>query len=647
MHSWQLGYLSLGAPLVGALIAYVLAFRKRTTGHQLCIYSIALSLIANVVLLYKVCRTGTDYIILNSWIKAEALNISWGFLFDPLSTLMMLLVSTISLLVHIYSAGYMQHDPGKLRFFGHLNLFTFMMLLLVCAPNLLQLFCGWEGVGLASYLLISHWHGKTSAINASIKAFVINRIGDIGLVLAIGAIFAIYKTLAFKELFVLLNTSNSLLSSFWLNTIGLLLLLGAMGKSGQFGLHTWLPDAMEAPTPVSALLHAATMVTAGVFLILRFSPLFEHAPIAKHVMMLVGLLTGIFASTTAICQTDIKKIIAYSTCSQLGLMFMACAAGAYTVAFFHLFTHAFFKALLFLGAGAVIHAMSNEQNILRMGGLKSHLPSSYYLMLIGTLALCGFPLFAGYYSKDLIFAALYQSTAPMAKTYYAFAQVITLCTGLYSWRLLFLVFHGKSNADEQVTAHIHLIPKTMQHPINVLALCSIVMGYLGFKLVIDQSFGFAWDNSVVQNIQAHVPATIEYLPLLCSGLALAICYHVYLRKPSTALKIAKKFPFTYEFLKNKWYFDTVYKKRISAPSIILGRVLYKSWDRGIIDRFGPDGLAKLAFQLGKQLQKLQTGYLFHYCLMVVLGIVVIISGYLSMQLFPGFTKSLKLLMGRL
>ncbi len=647
MRSFQLGCLSLGAPLAGAIFGYIRAYNDRKTGHWLCIFGVAIALLANCVLFYQVSQTGPDCVSFCTWIKSETIRVGWGFLFDSLSTLMMLVVTFISLLVHIYSVGYMADDPGKLRFFGHLSLFTFMMLLLVCAPNLLQLFCGWEGVGLASYLLIGYWHEKPAAINASIKAFVVNRIGDLGLVLALGAIFALFNTLEFKDLFLLLNQKTALPSVFWLNTIGLCLLVGAMGKSGQFGLHTWLPDAMEAPTPVSALLHAATMVTAGVFLVVRFSPLFELAPIAKQVMMFVGLITGIFAGSVAICQTDIKKIIAYSTCSQLGMMFMACAAGAYSVAFFHLFTHAFFKALLFLGAGAVIHAMSHEQNIMRMGGLKSYLPFSYYTMMIGTLALCGFPLFAGYYSKDLIFEAVYQSAIPFAHLYYGLCLLLTFITGLYGWRLLFLVFHGRANADEHVTAHIHKIPKTMQYPINLLAIGSVVMGYVGVKLIIDQSFGFAWGLSIIENVPEHVQLWVQILPLVFAFLALAVCGYVYLQKSSVSSAIVLKFPVTYKFLKNKWYFDEFYAQKIAIPCVKFGSTLYQSGDRGAIDRFGPDGFAKFAVKLGRYFQKPQTGYLFHYGFTAVLGVVLILGAYLFLQLLPEVTKELKLVMGRL
>ncbi len=647
MNSFQLGCLSLGVPLAGAVFAYIHAYNDQKTGHWWCVGAIAISFLASTILLCQNNPNDVQYVYLFGWIKSETIRVSWGFLFDSLSTLMMTLVTFISLLVHIYSSGYMAASRGKLRFFGHLNLFTFMMLLLVCSSNLLQLFCGWEGVGLASYLLIGYWHEKNTAINASIKAFVVNRIGDIGLVLAIGAIFTIFKTLEFKEIFLIISKSTTLLNPFWLNTICLLLFLGAMGKSGQLGLHTWLPDAMEAPTPVSALLHAATMVTAGVFLVIRFSPLFEIAPVARQVMMFIGLITGIFAGSVAICQTDIKKIIAYSTCSQLGMMFMACAVGAYSVAFFHLFTHAFFKALLFLGAGEVIHAMSHEQNIMRMGGLKSYLPSSYYTMLIGTFALCGFPFFAGYYSKDLIFEAVYLSSMQFSYFYYGLCVLLTFITGVYSWRLIFLVFHGKANADEHVTAHIHKLPKTMQYPIYILALGSVCIGYLGIKLIIEQSLGFSWNSGIVSFVPKHVPLWVQLLPIVFALLALYLCFYVYIKNTLIAESIAFKFPNLYEFLKNKFYFDEFYYDTVVLPSVKLGNTLYKSVDRGTIDSFGPDGFAKMALKLGGYFQKIQTGYLFHYGFMVVTGVVLILGAYLTMQFFPGFAKELRLVIGRL
>lgn len=648
MNSFQLGCLCLGAPLLGAIFGYIRAYNNQQSGHLVCVLAIAVSFLASCGILYYVTNTDFfDVIHLSTWIKSETIRINWGFLFDPLSALMMVIVTFISLLVHIYSIEYMHDEPKKLSFFGHLNIFTFMMILLVSAPNMIQLFCGWEGVGLASYLLIGHWYEKPSATNASIKAFVMNRIGDIGLVLALGAIFACFHVLDFERLFPLLKSKESLPNVLWLNAIGLLLLIGAMGKSGQFGLHTWLPDAMEAPTPVSALLHAATMVTAGVFLIIRFSPLFELIPFVKQIMMLVGLITGLFAGTVALAQTDIKKIIAYSTCSQLGMMFMACAAGAYSVAFFHLFTHAFFKALLFLCAGAVIHAMSHEQNILKMGGIKTYLPSSYYAMIIGTLALTGFPFFAGYYSKDLIFESIYFSAIPFAHVLYYLCLLLTLITGLYSWRLLFLVFNGKVRADEHVVAHIHMPPKAMQYPINILAFGSIVMGYIGVKLFIKQSLGFSWGKSIVESTTIHAPLWIELLPLLFAFSSFCICYYLYIGKISGASAIIQKVPKLYQFLKNKWYIDELYYNKIAVPCLHLGSLLYEFGDRRVIDRFGPNGVAYSALKLGSYAQKLQTGYLFHYGFISILGIMVIISTYLIMQSFPSISRVLLPIMGRL
>jgi NADH-quinone oxidoreductase subunit L len=648
MNSFQLGCLCLGAPFLGAIFAYIMAHNNRKAGQWICVNAIGICFLSGCVLFYKIAKSEiSGSVHLFTWIKAETIRVNWGFLFDSLSTLMILIVSFISLLVHIYSVGYMRDEPDKLSFFGHLNLFTFMMIVLVSAPNMLQLFCGWEGVGLASYLLIGYWHEKPSATTASIKAFVMNRIGDIGLVLALGAIFTFFHTLDFGHFFSLLKETECLPKAYWLNIIGLLLLLGAMGKSGQFGLHTWLPDAMEAPTPVSALLHAATMVTAGVFLIIRFSPLFELAPIAKQAMMFIGLTTGFFAGFVALTQTDIKKIIAYSTCSQLGMMFMACAAGAYSVAFLHLFTHAFFKALLFLCAGSVIHAMSHEQNIFKMGGLKSYLPSSYYTMIIGTLALTGFPFFAGYYSKDLIFESIYLSSIPFAQVYYGLCLLLTLITGLYSWRLLFLVFHGKSKADEHVIAHIHKTGKLMQYPINILAAGSVIVGYIGVKLLIDQSLGFSWDKNIIENISVHVPIWVKLFPLVFSCLALFFCYYMYIQKPFVPLAVAQKFPNLHKFLKNKFYIDEFYYHKIAIPFIKLGSFLYKAVDRNIIDKYGPDGFANASLKLGGYMQKPQTGYLFHYGFIAILGIVLILGVYLAMQSFPHLSKMLLYIMGRL
>lgn len=648
MNYFQLGCIALATPLVGAIFAYIYAYNNnRKNYYWLCVATIAISFSACFTLLYYTMQDGGHYVYLCKWIKAEKINAKWDCLFDSLSTLMMTLVTSISLLVHIYSVGYMHGDSGKMRFLGHLNLFTFMMLLLVSSSNLLQLFCGWEGVSLSSYLLIGYWHEKNAAVKASIKAFVINRIGDVGLILAIGAIFALFNTLDFEDLFVILRQQNSTVNIFWMNTIGILLLFGAMGKSGQIGLHTWLPDAMEAPTPVSALLHAATMVTAGVFLIIRFSPLFELAPTAKQIMMFIGISTSIVAGLIAICQTDIKKIIAYSTCSQIGMMFMACAVGAYGVAFFHLFTHAFFKALLFLGAGAIIHAMSHEQNIMHMGGLKAYLPSNYYTMIIGTLSLCGFPFFAGYYSKDLIFESIYFSHIPYAYFYYGLCIVLTFMTGLYSWRLVFLVFHGKVNADEQVIAHIHKVPATMQYPIYVLSICTVIAGYFGFKFIIEQSLGFSWDNTIIFFQPNHAPLFIAFLPVFFAAIALYVSYSAYIQRVSFLSNISSNFSGLYKLLKNKFYFDELYQQRITIPCVRLGNILYKSIDRELVDKFGPDGLASVTLILGKIIQRIQSGYLFYYCFIITLGLVLILGAYLSMQLFPNIAKELKLVIGRI
>jgi NADH-quinone oxidoreductase subunit L len=633
---------------MGAVFAYIMAYNDQKAGQWICVNAIVICFLSGCGIFYKLFKSEfSESVHLFTWIKAETIRVNWGFLFDSLSTVMILVVSFISLLVHIYSVGYMRDEPNKLSFFGHLNLFTFMMIMLVSAPNMLQLFCGWEGVGLASYLLIGYWHEKPSATNASIKAFVMNRIGDIGIVLALGAIFTLFHTLDFGHFFFLLREAEFLPQAYWLNIIGLLLLVGAMGKSGQFGLHTWLPDAMEAPTPVSALLHAATMVTAGVFLIIRFSPLFELAPFAKQAMMFIGLITGFFAGLIALAQTDIKKIIAYSTCSQLGMMFMACAAGAYSVAFLHLFTHAFFKALLFLCAGAVIHAMSHEQNIFKMGGLKSYLPPSYYTMMIGTLSITGFPFFAGYYSKDLIFESVYLSTIPFAPIYYGLCLLLTLVTGLYSWRLLFLVFHGKSKADEHVIAHIHKTGKCMQYPINVLAIGSVIMGYIGVKLLIDQSLGFSWSKCLVENISKHAPLWVKFFPLVFACLALSLCYYMYIKKPLVPLTVAQRFSNLHKFLKYRGYIDEFYYHKIAIPFIKLGNFLYKMIDRNIIDKYGPDGCANLSLKLSGYAQKPQTGYLFHYGFIAILGIVLILGAYLLMQSFPHLSKMLLHVMGRL
>jgi NADH-quinone oxidoreductase subunit L len=643
MYNFELGCVSLFTPFIGFVYSYWLAFYMRKKSRNFCISAIAVSFFASFCLLITVLKTQqTINIKFFTWIKSESIRVDWGMLIDPLSALMMVVVSFVSLLVHIYSVAYMHEDSNKILFFSYLNLFTFMMLFLVSAPNMLQMFCGWEGVGLASYLLIGFWYTKESATKSAVKAFVMNRVGDVGFVLALGGIFFCFNTFDFTLFFSRLNDGVNI-SQGYIDAICILLFIGAMGKSGQFALHTWLPDAMEAPTPVSALLHAATMVTAGVFLIIRFSPLIELSPFTKNIIMVVGTLTAFFAGSVAIVQNDIKKIIAYSTCSQLGMMFMACGAGAYSVAFFHLFTHAFFKALLFLGAGTVIHAMSHEQNIKRMGGLKTYLPFSYYTMVIGSLALTGIPFFAGYYSKDLIFEAVYQSST----IFYVFSLLLAFLTSIYSWRLILVVFHGENHSDEQVMVHIHSLKSSMKFPIIVLSICSIIMGFIGYQLFIQQSFGFKWLSCIVSNIPVHTPLFVIILPLLFTILGFVICYWLYITNKQTTTVLSRKYKIIYRLLMHKWFFDEIYENYFVKFFKRLGDFLYTACDRGIIDKFGPNGIAGLSLKIADNMKKPQTGYINNYVMMAAFGVALILGVYVLLQAMPNLTVNIRMFMGRI
>lgn len=577
---------------------------------------------------------------LGEWIVSGGLFIDWSLKFNTLSALMVLVVNFISMLVHVYSIGYMHYDKKKIVFLGYLGLFTFFMLILVTSSNLVQLFLGWEGVGLTSYLLIGFWNYKKTANDAAIKAFVVNRVGDFGFLLGIFAIFIVFGTVNLNEIFLLVDSQKNTFFNFFginfhsLTLISVLLFIGCMGKSAQFGLHTWLPDAMEGPTPVSALIHAATMVTAGVFLLVLMSPIIENSTFIREMIMIVGALTSFFAASVAITQDDIKKIIAYSTCSQLGYMFVAIGASAYGVAMFHLVTHAFFKALLFLGAGSVIHAMSDEQNIKKMGGLYNKIPVTYLLMLIGSLSLIGFPFFSAYYSKDLILEVLFINDSPIKLYIYIIQSFVVFLTSFYSFRLLIYVFHGKSNADEKVVAHIHESPNVMLFPLVILSFFSIFAG-LFFH---DYFFGINsipfWKNSIVNisekeiiTLVHNIPIYVKKIPLLMMfmGMLVSLVLYFFLRNINTFFK--EKFKIIYIFLKNKWFIDEIYSFLIIRPISFLGNGFWKSIDQELIDNLGPNGISKMIKKIGAFVSILQTGYLYHYALTVIVGLTVFISIY--------------------
>jgi NADH-quinone oxidoreductase subunit L len=577
-------------------------------------------------------------IALFPWINSGDLQVAWALRVDTLTAVMLVVVNTISSLVHLYSIGYMDEDPNRPRFFSYLSLFTFAMLMLVTADNLVQLFFGWEGVGLASYLLIGFWYQKPSANAAAIKAFVVNRVGDFGFALGIFAIFMLIGSTDFETIFAGAPGLTGKTIDFFgwhadaLTLTCLLLFMGAMGKSAQFLLHTWLPDAMEGPTPVSALIHAATMVTAGVFMVARLSPLFELAPNAQAVVMFFGATTAFFAATVGLVQNDIKRIVAYSTCSQLGYMFVAMGAGAYSVGMFHLFTHAFFKALLFLGSGSVIYAMHHEQDIRNMGGLKDRIPFTYIVMVIGTLALTGFPLTAGYFSKDAIIESAFASHNPFAVYGFLMTVVAAGLTSFYSWRLIFKTFHGEPHDQEHYEA-AHEAPLSMLIPIGILAVGSIFAGFPFKELFAGHAVEEFFRESIKMNPHIieemhHIPETIAFLPTVMMALGFVVSWLFYIRRPYLPVELANQQPLLYRFLLNKWYFDELYDLIFVRPAKWIGRFLWKVGDGYIIDGFGPDGVSAWVLDVTRNVVRLQTGYLYHYAFAMLIGVAGLITWFM-------------------
>ena len=630
-------------PLIGALIAGLFG---QLIGHRfaelLTTAAVIVSALLSCVAFVDVGLNGQMVkVVIMQWIYSGGLQVDWVFRIDALTATMLVVVTGVSALVHVYSIGYMSHDPARARFFAYLSFFTFTMLMLVTADNFMQLFFGWEGVGLASYLLIGFWFRKSSANAAAIKAFVVNRVGDFGLILGIATIFFTVGSLQFDTVFgardALADGHIEFLGAevATLTIICLLLFMGAMGKSAQFLLHTWLPDAMEGPTPVSALIHAATMVTAGVFLVTRCSPLFELSPVALNVVVIVGATTAFFAATVGLVQNDIKRVIAYSTCSQLGYMFVALGIGAYQVAMFHLFTHAFFKALLFLGAGSVIHAMQDEQDMRRMGGLRVRIPASWAMMLIGTLALTGFPLTAGYYSKDAVIEAAF--AAHSAPHIYGFVLLVVsaLFTSFYSWRLMFLTFHGTPRCSNETFSHAHESPPVMLVPLFLLGVGALVAGWIFKDYFIGAQQAAFWGNSIFTSADNHilhalhdVPLWVKYSPLVMMGTGLGLAWLFYIAKPDLPDAIAKEHDLIYKFLLNKWYFDEIYDFILLRPARWLARQFWKIGDGFIIDGFGPDGVAERVLRLTRHIASMQTGYVYHYAFAMLLGVVGLVSWFM-------------------
>jgi NADH-quinone oxidoreductase subunit L len=594
-----------------------------------------------------------EIIILNSWMVSGNLSINWALKLDQLVAIMLVVVTIVSSVVHIYSLGYMKEDPSVARFMAYLSLFTFFMLILITADNFIQLFVGWEGVGLASYLLIGFWFKKNSANLAAMKAFIVNRVGDFGLIIAIALIYLTFGSVEFSNIFQ--ATNAHLEDKFILfgaefkniDAICILLFIGAMGKSAQIGLHVWLADAMEGPTPVSALIHAATMVTAGVFLVARCSSLFEYSELALMMVTLIGAITAIFAATIALTQNDIKKIIAYSTCSQLGYMFFACGISAYSAGIFHLATHACFKALLFLGAGSVIHALHHEQDITKMGKkLYKKIPLTYIMIWIGSLALAGFPPFSGFYSKDVILEAAYISHSAFGKTAFILGASAAFLTAFYSWRLIFVAFHNKKSDHHshhnQHHHEPHESPLIMLIPLFILAIGSVFFGFIGAKFLNMVSAENNFFSSAIFTLEKnkhllkevhHVPGYIKFLPLILGVIAILLAYIFYVAKPILPKKLAKSFKLFYKISLNKWYFDEIYDSLLVKPTRHLGKFLSKIIDVKIIDNFGPNGIAKLCKAVSIKIAKLQTGYVYDYSLAMVIGIII--AGFYLILLFSG------------
>ena len=628
-------YAILFLPLLGSLIGYLGRSLAKYFSEIITSLFVSVSAVLSILVFWRGIQNNIygNYKIFE-WISSGNFTANWSINIDPLSSVMLVVVTFVSALVHIYSIGYMSHDPHKPRFMSYLSLFTFSMLSLVVSDNFLQLFFGWEGVGLCSYLLIGFWYKKETANNAAIKAFIVNRIGDFGLAIAIFLIFFFYGTINFEEVFQATSTLIEKKLVFFgvesslITLICIFLFIGAMGKSAQFLLHTWLPDAMEGPTPVSALIHAATMVTAGVFLVVRCSPMFEYSQFALNLVAIVGMVTAIFAASVALVQNDIKKIVAYSTCSQLGYMFFAAGIGAYHVAMFHLFTHAFFKALLFLGAGSVIHAFKDEQDIRNMGGIGKKLPFTYTFMLIGTLALTGFPFLSGFYSKDAIIEFAYLANTPLGN-YAASVGILTaFFTSIYSWRLFFKVFHGTYNNKKISINETHESPIVMLLPLVFLSIGAILSGYIFKNMFIGhQSIDF-WQTSIFfLNKISHSSIPLWFLlttPVIVL-ISIPISFYLYILNPKTLDDFKLTNMPLYNFLLNKWYIDELYEKIFVNPAKKIGSFFWKKGDIGIIDKFGPDGISKLVKNLSNKTGRLQTGFIYDYAFVMLLGLSILLT----------------------
>ena len=630
-------YYILFLPLIGAFISGFIGNKIGDKFSEIITsLLVSISALLSIYIFYQVVIENYEAnLIIFKWINSGSLDVNWSIKIDAISAVMLVVVTLVSSLVHIYSIGYMSQDPHKPRFMAYLSLFTFAMLTLVTSDNFLQLFFGWEGVGLCSYFLIGFWFKKESANAAAIKAFLVNRVGDFGFALGIFLIFYFFGTVNYDEVFQQITQITDKKINFIgisinsVDLICLLLFIGAMGKSAQIFLHTWLPDAMEGPTPVSALIHAATMVTAGVFLVVRCSPIYEYSELALTVITIVGMSTAFFAATVALVQNDIKKIIAYSTCSQLGYMFFAAGVGAYNVAMFHLFTHAFFKALLFLGSGSVIHSFKNEQDINQMGGVWKSLPYTYALMIIGTLALTGFPFLSGFYSKDAIIEFAYLKGTNVG--YYAagIGVFTAFLTSIYSWRLIFKTFHGSYNNNKIKIESMHESPLVMLLPLVILAIGAIASGYLFKNLFIgyESSYQF-WGQSIkfLEPLsQDHPPSWFLFLTPSLVTLSIPLAFYLFVKNKNLVNQIVETNKPLYIFLTKKWYFDELYDVLFVNSFKFLGKFFWKKIDGSIIDRFGPDGISNLIKSLSVKAVKFQNGFIYQYAFVMLIGFSILLT----------------------
>ena len=631
-------YAILFLPLIGALLGYVIKVFGDIYSEIVTTLFVSAAAILSIILFYNgiVYEDYGNYKIYQ-WIASGKFIVNASINIDPLSSIMLVVVSLVSALVHIYSIGYMSHDPDKPRFMCYLSLFTFAMFTLVVSDNFLQLFFGWEGVGLCSYLLIGFWHKKNSANNAAIKAFIVNRIGDFGFAIGIFLIFIFFGTLNYEEVFALApNFADTEINFLGLevNLITvtcLFLFIGAMGKSAQFFLHTWLPDAMEGPTPVSALIHAATMVTAGVFLVVRCSPIFEYSQVALNFVSIVGMMTAFFAASVAIAQNDIKKIIAYSTCSQLGYMFFAAGVGAYHVAIFHLFTHAFFKALLFLGSGSVIHSLNDEQDVRNMGDLWKKMPVTWFAMVVGTLALTGFPFLSGFYSKDAIIEFAFLKGTNVGYFAAGIGIMTAVLTALYSWRLIFKTFHGKYNNKNLSKSEIHESGLTITIPLLLLVVGSIFSGFLFKEFLIGHNYNNFWRDSILileKFDHSGIPLWLLVITPFFVTILIPVSFYLYIKNTNVLDGIVLKYKSLYNFLLNKWYFDELYNQIIIKPTKFIGSFFWEKGDIKIIDRLGPDGISKIIKIISNKSSKFQSGYIYDYAFIMLIGLSLLLTFFI-------------------